>query len=174
MLEARSLTKYYGPLPALRDASFIAKPGQFSATSAQRLRQVDHGPHAGGPDGAEQRRRVVEGPVPSSKTCRRFASSSATFRKSRFSTRTSPLPNICASSAGCAAWTMRCSRRRIERFLDAARTRRRQVLHALRVFERHAAESAARIGAPSQSRADHSRRAIFRTGRRRRVDAAQR
>ena len=29
MLEARSLTKYYGPLPALRDASFIAKPGQI-------------------------------------------------------------------------------------------------------------------------------------------------
>ena len=29
MLEARSLTKYYGPLPALRDASFVAKPGQI-------------------------------------------------------------------------------------------------------------------------------------------------
>ena len=29
MLEVRSLTKYYGPLPALRDASFIAKPGQI-------------------------------------------------------------------------------------------------------------------------------------------------
>ena len=29
MLEARSLTKYYGPLPALRDVSFIAKPGQI-------------------------------------------------------------------------------------------------------------------------------------------------
>jgi ABC-2 type transport system ATP-binding protein len=29
MLEARSLTKYYGPLPALRDASFIARPGQI-------------------------------------------------------------------------------------------------------------------------------------------------
>ena len=29
MLEARSLTKYYGPLAALRDASFIAKPGQI-------------------------------------------------------------------------------------------------------------------------------------------------
>jgi ABC-2 type transport system ATP-binding protein len=29
MLEARSLTKYYGPLPALRDVSFSAKPGQI-------------------------------------------------------------------------------------------------------------------------------------------------
>jgi ABC-2 type transport system ATP-binding protein len=29
MLEARSLTKYYGPLPALRDVSFIARPGQI-------------------------------------------------------------------------------------------------------------------------------------------------
>ena len=29
MLEARSLTKYYGPLPALRDASFIARPAQI-------------------------------------------------------------------------------------------------------------------------------------------------
>lgn len=29
MLEARSLTKYYGPLAALRDASFIAKPGHI-------------------------------------------------------------------------------------------------------------------------------------------------
>src|SRR6187200_3014271 len=29
MLEARSLAKYYGPLAALRDASFIAKPGQI-------------------------------------------------------------------------------------------------------------------------------------------------
>ncbi len=29
MLEARSLTKYYGPLPALRDVSFIAQPGQI-------------------------------------------------------------------------------------------------------------------------------------------------
>jgi ABC-2 type transport system ATP-binding protein len=29
MLEARSLTKYYGALPALRDASFIARPGQI-------------------------------------------------------------------------------------------------------------------------------------------------
>jgi ABC-2 type transport system ATP-binding protein len=29
MLEARSLTKYYGPLPALRDASFVARPGQI-------------------------------------------------------------------------------------------------------------------------------------------------
>jgi len=29
MLEARALTKYYGPLPALRDASFIARPGQI-------------------------------------------------------------------------------------------------------------------------------------------------
>ncbi len=29
MLEARSLTKYYGPLAALRGASFIAKPGQI-------------------------------------------------------------------------------------------------------------------------------------------------
>lgn len=29
MLEVRSLTKYYGALPALRDASFIAKPGQI-------------------------------------------------------------------------------------------------------------------------------------------------
>jgi ABC-2 type transport system ATP-binding protein len=28
MLEARSLTKYYGAIPALRDASFIARPGQ--------------------------------------------------------------------------------------------------------------------------------------------------
>jgi ABC-2 type transport system ATP-binding protein len=29
MLEARSLTKYYGPLPALRSVSFIARPGQI-------------------------------------------------------------------------------------------------------------------------------------------------
>jgi len=29
MLEVRSLTKYYGALPALRDASFVAKPGQI-------------------------------------------------------------------------------------------------------------------------------------------------
>jgi ABC-2 type transport system ATP-binding protein len=29
MLEARSLTKYYGPLPALRDVSFLARPGQI-------------------------------------------------------------------------------------------------------------------------------------------------
>jgi ABC-2 type transport system ATP-binding protein len=29
MLEVRSLTKYYGPLPALRDVSFVAKPGQI-------------------------------------------------------------------------------------------------------------------------------------------------
>jgi ABC-2 type transport system ATP-binding protein len=29
MLEARSLTKYYGALPALRDASFVARPGQI-------------------------------------------------------------------------------------------------------------------------------------------------
>jgi ABC-2 type transport system ATP-binding protein len=29
MLEARSLTKYYGAAPALRDASFIARPGQI-------------------------------------------------------------------------------------------------------------------------------------------------
>ena len=29
MLEVRSLTKYYGPLPALRDASFVARPGQI-------------------------------------------------------------------------------------------------------------------------------------------------
>ena len=29
MLEARSLTKYYGALPALREASFIARPGQI-------------------------------------------------------------------------------------------------------------------------------------------------
>lgn len=29
MLEARSLTKYYGPLPALRDVSFVARPGQI-------------------------------------------------------------------------------------------------------------------------------------------------
>jgi ABC-2 type transport system ATP-binding protein len=29
MLEARSLTKYYGAVPALRDASFIARPGQI-------------------------------------------------------------------------------------------------------------------------------------------------
>ena len=29
MLEARSLTKYYGALPALRDASFLARPGQI-------------------------------------------------------------------------------------------------------------------------------------------------
>jgi ABC-2 type transport system ATP-binding protein len=29
MLEARSLTRYYGALPALRDASFIARPGQI-------------------------------------------------------------------------------------------------------------------------------------------------
>ncbi len=28
MLEVRSLTKYYGAVPALRDASFVAKPGQ--------------------------------------------------------------------------------------------------------------------------------------------------
>jgi ABC-2 type transport system ATP-binding protein len=29
MLEARSLTKYYGALPAVRDASFTARPGQI-------------------------------------------------------------------------------------------------------------------------------------------------
>jgi ABC-2 type transport system ATP-binding protein len=29
MLEARSLTKYYGALPALQDASFVARPGQI-------------------------------------------------------------------------------------------------------------------------------------------------
>ena len=29
MLEVRSLTKYYGALPALRDASFTARPGQI-------------------------------------------------------------------------------------------------------------------------------------------------
>jgi ABC-2 type transport system ATP-binding protein len=29
MLEVRALTKYYGPLPALRDVSFVAKPGQI-------------------------------------------------------------------------------------------------------------------------------------------------
>jgi ABC-2 type transport system ATP-binding protein len=29
MLEARSLTKYYGALPALRDVSFVARPGQI-------------------------------------------------------------------------------------------------------------------------------------------------
>jgi ABC-2 type transport system ATP-binding protein len=29
MLEARSLTKYYGALPALRDASFVARPGRI-------------------------------------------------------------------------------------------------------------------------------------------------
>jgi ABC-2 type transport system ATP-binding protein len=29
MLEVRSLTKYYGALPALRDVSFIARPGQI-------------------------------------------------------------------------------------------------------------------------------------------------
>ena len=29
MLEVRSLTKYYGPLPALRDVSFVARPGQI-------------------------------------------------------------------------------------------------------------------------------------------------
>jgi ABC-2 type transport system ATP-binding protein len=29
MLEARSLTKYYGALPALRDASFVVRPGQI-------------------------------------------------------------------------------------------------------------------------------------------------
>jgi ABC-2 type transport system ATP-binding protein len=29
MLEARSLTRYYGALPALRDASFVARPGQI-------------------------------------------------------------------------------------------------------------------------------------------------
>jgi ABC-2 type transport system ATP-binding protein len=29
MLEARSLTKYYGALPALRDASFVARPGEI-------------------------------------------------------------------------------------------------------------------------------------------------
>ena len=29
MLEARALTKYYGALPALRDASFVARPGQI-------------------------------------------------------------------------------------------------------------------------------------------------
>ena len=29
MLEARSLTKYYGQLPALRNVSFIARPGQI-------------------------------------------------------------------------------------------------------------------------------------------------
>jgi ABC-2 type transport system ATP-binding protein len=29
MLEARSLTKYYGALPALREVSFIARPGQI-------------------------------------------------------------------------------------------------------------------------------------------------
>lgn len=29
MLEARSLTKYYGALPALRDVSFLARPGQI-------------------------------------------------------------------------------------------------------------------------------------------------
>jgi len=29
MLEVRSLTKYYGALPALRDASFVAKPGHI-------------------------------------------------------------------------------------------------------------------------------------------------
>jgi ABC-2 type transport system ATP-binding protein len=29
MLEVRSLTKYYGAVPALRDASFVAKPGQI-------------------------------------------------------------------------------------------------------------------------------------------------
>ena len=29
MLEARSLTKYYGALPALRAASFVARPGQI-------------------------------------------------------------------------------------------------------------------------------------------------
>jgi ABC-2 type transport system ATP-binding protein len=29
MLEVRSLTKYYGAIPALRDASFIARPGQI-------------------------------------------------------------------------------------------------------------------------------------------------
>jgi ABC-2 type transport system ATP-binding protein len=29
MLEVRSLTKYYGALPALRDASFVARPGQI-------------------------------------------------------------------------------------------------------------------------------------------------
>jgi ABC-2 type transport system ATP-binding protein len=29
MLEARGLTKYYGALPALRDVSFTAQPGQI-------------------------------------------------------------------------------------------------------------------------------------------------
>ena len=29
MLEVRALTKYYGALPALRDASFVARPGQI-------------------------------------------------------------------------------------------------------------------------------------------------
>jgi ABC-2 type transport system ATP-binding protein len=29
MLEARSLTKHYGPLPALRNVSFLARPGQI-------------------------------------------------------------------------------------------------------------------------------------------------
>ena len=29
MLEARSLTRYYGALPALKDASFVARPGQI-------------------------------------------------------------------------------------------------------------------------------------------------
>jgi len=29
MLEVRNLTKYYGPVPALRDVSFVARPGQI-------------------------------------------------------------------------------------------------------------------------------------------------
>ena len=38
MVEARSLTKYYGALPALRDASFVARPGQILGYLAAAMR----------------------------------------------------------------------------------------------------------------------------------------
>ena len=112
MLEVRSLTKYYGALPALRDASFIARPGQIlgylgpngsgKSTTVRMLVGLME-PTLG--------RSAVERQVDLRRPAG-YRSSSATFLKSRFSTPTSPHPNICAWSAVFAAWKMPCSTRR--------------------------------------------------------------
>ena len=119
MLEARSLTKYYGAAAGAA-RRLVRRPARPNSrlSRPQRLRQVDDGAHARRADGAEQRRRVVAGARRSSTICRRIAVSSATFPRSRSSTRISPRPEYLRLVGGLRGVDEAVARAKIDRLLE--------------------------------------------------------
>ena len=165
MLEVRSLTKYYGALPALRDASFIARPGQILGYL---------GPNGSGKSTTV--RMLVGLMEPTSGEVlwkgRSIFDDLPAYRRRLGYVPEEPFlythltaPEYLRLVGGLRGLEDAVLNTKIERFLKLFGLEDDQYSTLVGVFEGHAAEGAAGVGAAAQSRADRARRAVLRPRR---------